>query len=186
MVSNFLDRLILVFFFFPRLTLASAIAVTLKSVAGEPVVAPARLALTAVRAVATLLTLDVIAVEETLLEAVLSGLFLGVCGQVIRVQELVDEFLVLADAVGEHASVVPIVVHTPFHLNNFARLVRDDGLLAPRLSRLVVVHADPGVITAWAIATNLRSIQIRPGGDGFLDGTFRAGVGASLWYLVRS
>ena len=78
---------------------------------------------------------------------------------------------------------VSVVVHTPFYFDDLARLVRDDRFFAPGCSRLVIVNADPGIVAARAIATDLRLVQIRPGCDRFLNGTFGTGVGAGLVVL---
>lgn len=94
-------------------TLASSARVGLESVAGEPVSSLTSRVLT-VWVDATGLARNIGAVERASFEAFFSGLLLGLSRDVARRNQFVDELLVLADAVGEHASVVAIVVDTPF------------------------------------------------------------------------
>ena len=93
--------------------LASSTRVCLEGIAGEPV-SPLTSRVLAVRVDATSLARNIGAVERASLEAFFSGLLLGLSRDVARRNQFVDERLVLADAVGEHASVVAIVVDTPF------------------------------------------------------------------------
>lgn len=94
-------------------TLASSARVRLEGIAGEPV-GPLASGVLAVWVDAAVLTRDVGAVECAGFEACFGGLLLGLSWDVARCQEFVDELLVLADAVGEHASVVAVVVDAPF------------------------------------------------------------------------
>lgn len=131
---------------------------SLKLLAREPVVPPARLARAAVLAVRTRLALDVCAWQHALLEAVLRGLLLLEGGQVVGVEKLVDDGLVLADAVGEHASVVAVVVDAPLDVNDIAGFVCRDRGLAPVGAGLVVVDTYTGVVAAGAGAGYLGGI----------------------------
>lgn len=92
--------------------LASSSGVCLESVAGEPVGSLASRVL-AVWVDAAALAGDISAVECASFETCFGGLLLVLSRDVARREELVDELLVLADAVGEHASVVAVVVDTP-------------------------------------------------------------------------
>ena len=94
-------------------TLASSTRVCLEGIAGEPVSSLTSRVL-AVRVDATVLAGNIGAVERAGFEAFFSGLLLGLSRNVARRNQFVDELLVLADAVGEHASVVAIIVDTPF------------------------------------------------------------------------
>ncbi len=167
-----------------RLTLAATVAVGPESVAGKPVIPPAGLTLAAVWAVVAGLAVDVVAVEEALLEAVLGGLLLRVGGQIARVKELVDELLVLADAVREHAAVVPVVVDAPLDLDDLAGPVGRDGSGAPRGARLVVVDADARVVAAGPVAAHDGGVEVRPRRYWLLDGALGAGIGAGLFARV--
>ena len=119
-------------------TLALGVLGGLVAVAGEPVLVLAAILL-AVLADGAVLAVDVGALQEALLEAVLGLLLLRLGGRVVRLQELVDDLLVLADTVAEHAAVVAVVVETPHHFDLLARLVCLHGLSAPVCRRLVVV-----------------------------------------------
>lgn len=79
--------------------MAATSRIGLELVASEPVVPPARLSRLAVRVVSTGLARDIGAVEDTVFEAVLCRLLLGIGRQVSRCQKLVDQVLVLADAI---------------------------------------------------------------------------------------
>lgn len=93
--------------------LAGSARVRLEGVAGEPVGSLASRVL-AVWVDAAVLAGDVGAVESAGFEACFGGLLLGLGWDVAGCEEFVDELLVLADAVGEHASVVAVVVDAPF------------------------------------------------------------------------
>lgn len=148
--------------------------------ASEPVIAVTSITLVAVRAVATLLAIDIGAREHTSLEALLGLLLLREGRQVVGVQELVDEFLVLADAVREHAAVVAVVVDAPLDLNGFTGAVCRDGLFAPVGAWLVVVDADPGVVSAGPGAIDHGLVQVGPCMNRLEDSTLRAGIWAGL------
>ena len=144
--------------------------------AGKPVVPPARLPLRTIRTVITGLPTDVSARQLALREAVFGCLLLRIGGQIPWCGELVDEGLVLADAVREHAAVVAVVVDTPFHVDDVAGLVGRDGGLAPDVAGLVVVDRYAGVVAAGARAADEGGVEGRPGGYRLENGTFRAGV----------
>lgn len=92
--------------------LAGSSGVCLEGVAGEPV-GSLTSGVLAVGVDAAVLAGDVGAVERAGFEACFGGLLLGLSWDVARGQEFVDELLVLADAVGEHASVVAVVIDAP-------------------------------------------------------------------------
>lgn len=161
--------------------LAGATVTGIESIAGEPVVAPTRLTRGAVRAEAAVLARDVGAGKGAPLETVLGGLLLLVGGEIARCEELLDERLILADTVGEHATVVTIVVDAPLDVDGLARRVAGDGRVAPQPSaRLVVVDAHAGVVTTGSTAANRSNVKIGPGRDRLENGALGAGVKASL------
>ena len=92
--------------------LASSARVCLEGIAGEPVCSLTSRFL-AVWVDAAVLAGNIGAVERASFEAGFCGLLLGLSRNVARRNQLVDELLVLADAIGEHASVVAVVVNTP-------------------------------------------------------------------------
>ena len=97
--------------------LAGSSGVCLEGVAGEPVGSLASRIL-AVWVDAAVLAGDVGAVERAGFEACFGGLLLSLGWDVAGREELVDELLVLANAVGEHASVVAVVVDAPFSVGS--------------------------------------------------------------------
>ena len=99
----------------------------LEALAGKPVVSPTRLPRRTIGTVFASLTTYIRTRQDTLRKTVFCGLFLGFGGQVSRGQELVYERLVLADAVGEHAAVVAVVVDAPLDCDHVAGLVGRDG-----------------------------------------------------------
>lgn len=151
-----------------------------ESIAREPVLAPARLTLRAVGAVVALLSINIRAGEHALLEAVFCSLLLLFRRGVAGVQELVDDGLVLADAVGEHAPVVSVVVHTPHNLDLLAGGVRFDHISAPVTCWHVVVGAYSGIVPANTAASDFGLVERWPSGYGLQDGAFRAGVVSRL------
>lgn len=98
-----------------------------EGVAGEPIVAVASLARGAIAAVVTTLTTNVGAGESASLEAGFGSLLLGDGWDIPRGHQLVDEGLVLADTVGEHASVVTVVVDTPLNVDGVTGGIGDDS-----------------------------------------------------------
>ena len=155
-------------------TLASSPIAGLESIAGEPVVTPARLTLLAVGAESAFLTIDVGAWQDASFEAVLCGLLLFFGREVVRVEELLDQLLVLAHAIGEHSAVVTVVVDAPLDFDDFAGLVRRYDLVAPVLGGLVVVESIAGVVAARPAPTDGCGLQVWPGIDWFENGAFRA------------
>lgn len=97
--------------------MTSAIRSAIKRIARKPVIPPAVLTGRAVRVIATTLARNVGAFELSFQETVFGCLLLIVGGQIVWVQEEVDERLVGADAVGEHATVVTIVINAPFDVD---------------------------------------------------------------------
>lgn len=146
----------------PVNTLTATVGIRLERITRKPVIAPTRLVLRAVRAIPTLLAINVRALQLTFQETVLGGLLLGLGGEVAGVQELVDQGLVLADPVGEHAAVVAVVVDAPLHLDHVAGGVGLHDLIAPAVAGLVVVDADAGVVAAGSAAADLRGFEVGP------------------------
>ena len=102
----------------------------------------------AVRVVATRLSSDISALQFTSLEAVFSSLLLGLRRKVPRRQKFVNEGLILADAVAEHATMVTIGIEAPLYIHDIARFVGDDRLRTPARTGLVVVDGYAGVVPA--------------------------------------
>jgi hypothetical protein len=126
----------------------------LESLACEPVVPPAWLSLLTVCIVSAGLPAHISAWECTLFEAGLCSLLLSIRREIPRHQELVDERLVLANAVGEHAAVVAVVVNTPLDINHITTFVGDHWCRTPARSRLIVIHTDASIVTARPTAAN--------------------------------
>lgn len=147
----------------PVNALTAAVGISLKRIARKPVVTPTGLILRAIRTITTLLSINIRTLQLALQEAVLGGLFLGLGREVRRVQELVDQCLVLTDAVGEHAAVVAVVVDAPLHLDHVAGGVGLHDLVAPAVAGLVVVDADAGVVSAGSAAADLWAFKFGPG-----------------------
>lgn len=152
----------------------------LEPITGKPVIAPAGLALRTVRTIPTLLPVDIRARQEAGFEAVLRGLLLRLSRQIRRVEQFVDNALVLADAVAEHAAVVAVVVDAPLHFDLLAGGVGGDWFGTPVVGGLVVVDAVAGVVAAGSAATDGGGVEVWPGRDGFEDGAFGTGVHAGL------
>lgn len=91
--------------------------------AGEPIIAVARLSRLAIWAVIAGLSSDVIATQQSLLKAIFSLLLFIIGGKVVGVEEFVDEFLILADAVAEHSTMVTVMINTPLNVNDITSLV---------------------------------------------------------------
>ena len=136
----------------------------------EPVVPVTGLAWLAVRAVVTLLAINPSAGEESLLKAVLSRLLFGVSREVVGVEELVNQLLVLADTVTEHAAVIAVVINAPLHVDHLALL---EGLhdIAPVGSRAVVVSRGAGAVATRAAAANWSGGNVGPRGHWLQDRT---------------
>jgi hypothetical protein len=88
------------------------------------------------------------ALQLTSLEAVFSCLLLRLGRKVSRGQEFVDESLVLANAVTEHAAVITIGIETPLYIDYITSLVGNDGLCTPARTGLVVIDGDTSVVSA--------------------------------------
>lgn len=157
-----------------------ALAAGLEALAGEPVIAPAWLSLLAIGTEVALLPRNIGTFEGASLEAVFSGLLLLVGRGVSWSQEFVDECLVLADTVTEHATMVAVVVDTPLDINDITSLVHRDGLLTPVATGQVIVNSRTSVVAARATPANLRSSDVRPSLDWFEDGALRARIPCSL------
>lgn len=130
--------------------LALGLVAVVESVAREPVVSVARLVLGAVGVVSAVLAVNVSAREKSLLEAVFGSLLLFIGGEIVRVEELVDDSLVLADAVREHSAVVAVVVDAPLNIDDLAGRVRGYDFVPPVRRWLVVVKAHAGVVPTRA------------------------------------
>ena len=97
--------------------LATSARVGLEGIAGEPVGSLTSRVL-AVWVYATGLARNVGAVERASFEACFGGLLLGLSRDVAGCNQFVDELLVLANAVGEHASMVAVVVDAPLSVES--------------------------------------------------------------------
>jgi hypothetical protein len=152
-------------------TLATSSRVRLESVAGEPVRSPTS-RIGAVWVNAAVLSGNVGAIKRARFKACFGGLFLCLSRDVTRCKKLVDKLLVLADTVGEHASVVTIVVHAPFpatcqnaslvrkfdrrvlHIDDLTWAVSRYGRGSPNGARRVVISADARIVTTWTAASD--------------------------------
>lgn len=152
--------------------LASPSIVGLKSVASEPVVPPAGLTLLAIGTESTFLAINVCAWQNAGFEAVFCGLLLLVGGEVIRVEEFLDQVLIVAHAISEHSAVITVVVDTPLDFDDFAGLVSGYDLVTPVLGGLVVINAIAGIVAAWPASADSCSLQVRPSVDWLEDGAF--------------
>lgn len=123
---------------------------------------------------------DIGALEFAIEKAVLGSLLLGIGGQVVGVGEEVHEGLVAADTVGEHATVVAVVVDAPLDFDDLVRRVSGHDRLAPVGAGLVVVNANASVVATRSAATYRGGFNVGPSSDGFEDGAFGTGVDASL------
>lgn len=153
-------------------TLTSSSVTGFESIASEPVVAPAGLSLLTVRAISAFLTRNIDAWQDTGFEAVLCDLFLLVGWEMVRVEELVDDLLLVTNSINEHSAVVAVIVDTPLNFDLLAGLVRGYNLVAPVLAGLVVVDAVTGVVAAWSASANYCGLQVRPCIDRFEDRAF--------------
>lgn len=155
-------------------------SITIESLAGKPVIAVARLILATVRTVAALLPVNISAGQESFFKTVLSSLLLSFGGKVLRIQELVDYVLILADAIREHAAVVAVVVDTPLDFNNLAGRIGRNRLLAPICAGLIVVDTNACIVATWTCAPDLCLIEVWPSCHWLQDSTLRARIRASL------
>ena len=97
--------------------LAGSACVRLEGIAGEPVGSLASRVLT-VWVDAAVLAGNIGAVESAGFETCFGSLLLGLSRDVAGRNQFVEELLVLADAVGEHDSVVAVVVDAPLSDGN--------------------------------------------------------------------
>lgn len=126
------------------------------------------------------LTSDISALQLSCLEAIFRSLLLCLSWQVAWRKQFINQCLVLANTIGEHASMITICIETPLYVHRVTSLVRDDGLRSPSRSGLVVIDRYTRVVAAWTAASNLSSIKIRPSGDRLEDSAFRASVSPRL------
>jgi hypothetical protein len=131
------------------------------------------------------LSRDIGALELSSLEAVLCCLLLCFSRKVPRSQQLVNDSLVLADPIGEHATVVTVGIDTPLHIDYVASIVGDDGLRAPARSGLIVVNGHTSVVPAGTRATHGCGVEIGPCCYRLKDGALWARVGSRLKMLVK-
>lgn len=164
-------------------TATLAIRVAIERLASEPIVSMAWLISRTVRTVTTLLAINVSAGKKSFLETIFSSLLLSFGGDVVWVKKLVDDALVLTDAIGVHAPMVAVVINAPLDIDNLAGLVGGDGLFAPVGAGPVVVDADSGVVAAWARSSDFGGVEVWPGGDGLEDGALGACIWAGLWFV---
>lgn len=144
-------------------TLALRLVAGAEAVAGEPVIAVAGLAGRAVGIVPAGLAIDFGTVERAGLEAVFRGLLFGIGWEVAGSQELVDEVLVFADAIAEHATMVAVVVNAPLHFNDISCSVCYYGRVTPVGRGLVIVYADASIVTTGTAPSYWSRGEIRPG-----------------------
>jgi len=130
--------------------------------ASEPVVPPARLSSGAIAAEIASLSCNVRAGQETSFETILGSLLFVVGRDIAWSKELVDDGLVLADAVAEHAAVVSVMVHTPLNSDSVASGVGDYRGVSPVCCRSVIVDTDACVVATRSAATNRCDIEVRP------------------------
>jgi hypothetical protein len=147
---------------------------------GEPGVVVACLARLAVSAVVAGLPGDIGTGQKASLEAVLGGLFLIVRGRISGVEELVDDGLVLANAVTEHAAVVTVGIETPDYVKRVAGSVGRHDLSAPVCSGCVIVNTNTSIVSTYATSADWRGVQVRPRFNRLEDGTFRASISTGL------
>jgi hypothetical protein len=79
---------------------------------------------------------------------------------------------------------IAIVVNTPLDLNDVVCSISCHHGIAPVVTGLIVVHADPGIISTWSTAANLSCFQIRPSSNRLKDRALRTSVNASLMDLI--
>jgi len=101
-----------------------------------------------VRVVTARLPSNISALQLTSLEAVFSSLLLRFRRKITRCQKFVDESLILADAVAEHATMVTIGIEAPLYIDDITGLVGDDGLRTPARTGLIVIDGHAGVVSA--------------------------------------
>lgn len=130
----------------------------------------------AVRAEVARLAIHICAGKGALLEAILSSLFLRLGREIARSEELVDQLLVLADTVGEHATVVTVVVNAPLDVDSVASSVRHNRRVTPVGRRLVVVDADAGIVAARTASADLGFRNVGPCRHGLQNGALGTSV----------
>lgn len=155
-----------------------------KRIACEPVVAPAWKSRRAIRAEPTVLPSNIRARQNTTLEAVLGCLLLCFCGEITRLEKLVDNALILADAVGKHTTMIAVGIETPLHVNDVTRIVSYDRGRTPAWTGLIVVHAYSRIVTTGTGTAYFCRGEIRPRRHRLEDGAFRASIRARLWGLA--
>lgn len=79
---------------------------------------------------------------------------------------------------------VTIVVDTPLHIDDLVCSICGNDRIAPVSAGLVIINTNSSIVTTWSTSANLGSFQIRPRSDWFKDGTFWAGINASLIILA--
>lgn len=136
-------------------TLTSTVGVGIEGIAGKPIVTVACFIRTTIRIKATGLTIHIRAFQFTLQEAIFSSLFLVGSWEVSRSEEQVNQRLILTDSIGEHTTMITVVVDAPLHFNNFVRSVRGDNRITPVIARLIVVDTNSRIISTWSASTYL-------------------------------
>lgn len=142
----------------------------------EPVIPPASLSLGAIRVVTARLPSDIRTLQCSGLKAIFGSLLLCVGRQVPWSKKLVNQSLILADPIGEHATVITISIKTPLYIHCIATLVSDDGLGTPARAGLVIIHRNASIVAARTAAANFRRVKIRPRSYGLEDGAFGTSV----------
>lgn len=75
---------------------------------------------------------------------------------------------------------VTIVVDAPLYVDDLVCSVCGHHRVAPVSAGLVIINTNSRIVTTWSTSANLGSFQVRPRSDWFKNGTFRAGINASL------
>lgn len=137
--------------------------------AREPIIPVAGLALLAVRVEVTLLPIHIVARQNPPLEALLRLLLLGLRGKIPRVQELIHEVLILADAVAEHPRVVPVMVNAPLDIDDLTAPICGNNI-SPGNPWHVEIDRGSLAVATWAAAADGGRGDVGPGWDGLQDG----------------
>jgi len=130
------------------------------------------------------LAFDVGARKSTAFEAIFGGLFLSKSRNITRGQKLVDQSLILADAIGKHATMVTIVIDTPLNGDFRTSSVGDHRCLAPLVSGGVVVNANAGIVSARTAASHGCFSETWPCSNRLEDGTLWTGIYARLFGTI--
>jgi len=157
--------------------------ITIESIASEPIIPPASLTLLAIWTEAAVLTRNICTIKGSGLKAVFGQLLLSKSWDVSRSQEFVDKSLVLTNSIGEHASMITIVVDTPLDIYDLSGTVRRYRR-TPIVGGLVVVDTDASVVSARSASSDLGTREIWPSCNWFKNCTLRARIKVRLYMYV--